>query len=109
MDTLNEPGEAFQPNMHLVAHPVGKFTHFNGISGTEQAGGFTKCGHEPILLEGIRTLDCSNTVVYTLFSTGAYGEKAAKTRFHWGGNSQAHQEENSQHRSDPTSVGTIPV
>ncbi len=23
MDTLNEPGEAFQPNMHLVAHPVG--------------------------------------------------------------------------------------
>jgi hypothetical protein len=24
MDTLNEPGETFQPNMHLVAHPVGK-------------------------------------------------------------------------------------
>ena len=23
MDTSNEPGEAFQPNMHLVAHPVG--------------------------------------------------------------------------------------
>jgi hypothetical protein len=23
MYTLNEPGEAFQPNMHLVAHPVG--------------------------------------------------------------------------------------
>ena len=35
MYTLNEPGEAFQPNMHLVAHPVGIFTHFNGISGTE--------------------------------------------------------------------------
>src|SRR5947207_7741992 len=47
MYTSNEPGEAFQPNMHLVAHPVGIFTHFNGISGTEQAGGFTKCGHEP--------------------------------------------------------------
>jgi hypothetical protein len=23
MDTLNEPGETFQPNMHLVAHHVG--------------------------------------------------------------------------------------
>src|SRR5438034_6176449 len=41
------------------------------------------------------TLDCSNTVVYTLFSTGACGKKTAWTWFHWGGKSQAHQEENS--------------
>jgi len=40
-------------------------------------------------------LDCSNTVVYTLFSTGACGKKTERTWFHWGGNSQAHQEENS--------------
>jgi hypothetical protein len=57
MYTLNEPGEAFQPNMHLVAHPVGIFTHFNGISGTEQAGGFTKCGHEPPIASNDTFLD----------------------------------------------------
>ena len=34
MDTLNEPGEAFQPNMHLVAHPVGNTrpTHVNSLA-----------------------------------------------------------------------------
>src|SRR5437764_13972634 len=57
MYTSNEPGEAFQPNMHLVAHPVGIFTHFNGISGTEQAGGFTKCGHEPPIASNDTFLD----------------------------------------------------
>ena len=42
---------------HLVAHPVGIFTHFNGISGTEQAGGCTKCGHEPPIASNDTFLD----------------------------------------------------